>query len=121
MMQWLPALFLAFLIAGHPGAPSNCDERCWSKNLKESDGFRSFDQQGDRPWQKQQGIRFIAINRLAVYQVEEEQQQTALQPRDASGGAGRFHLRIAFLEADDGRELKTLDVQTNANVAEVLP
>jgi hypothetical protein len=120
-MQWLPALLLAFLIGGHPGAPSNCDGPCWSKNLKESDGFRSFDQQGDRPWQSQQGICFIATDRLAVYQVEEQQQQGPLQPRDASGGAGRFHLRIAFLEASDGRVLKTLDVQTNAYVADVLP
>jgi hypothetical protein len=121
MMQRLPALFLAFLIGGHPGAPSNCAGPCWSKNLKESDGFRNFDQQGDRPWQSQQGIRFIAADRLAVYQVEEQQQQGPLQPRDASGGAGRFHLRIAFLQASDGRELKTLAVQTNAYVADILP
>ena len=121
MMQRLPALFLAFLIGGHPGAPSNCDGPCWSKNLKESNGFRSFDQQGDRPWQSQQGICFIAADRLAVYQVEEQQQQGPLKTRDASGGAGRFHVKIAFLEASDGRELKTLDVQTNAYVADVLP
>jgi hypothetical protein len=118
--QRVATLFLSALLAGRAGVPASSNPNQWSKSLDESHGFRRFDKQGSLLWQRQQGIRYIAADRLAIYQVQ-EQQPGVLKPRDASGGAGRFHLRVAFLNAHDGRQLKTLDVQTNAYLADVLP
>jgi hypothetical protein len=113
-------LVLALFIGMHPPLPALAGQS-WTKNLKDQYSFRSSDKSDLRAWTRQQGVRFITPDLLAVYQVFRTEQQPELQARGESGGAGSFRLKIVFFDARDGRELKRLDLPTNAEVSSVLP
>ncbi|HEY3770156.1 MAG TPA: hypothetical protein VGN44_15895, partial [Candidatus Angelobacter sp.] len=110
---------LAMFIGMHPPLPALA-EQTWTKNLKDEYGFHSSDKSDLRAWTRQQGVRFITHDLLAVYQVFRTE-PPELQARGASGGAGSFRLKIVFFDARDGRELKRLEFPTNAEVSSILP
>ena len=63
-------------------------------------------------WKIWQGVVFTAPDTVAVYQVKQTEEVHPFQPRDTSGGGGRYFLEIVFLDRKAGRELKTLRLTT---------
>jgi len=65
-------------------------------------------------WHSQRGLVFTSSETLVIYEVVENKNLTQLAPRDASGGGGKFTLRAAFLDVQDGSVLRTLTWNTSA-------
>ncbi|MGZ4875246.1 MAG: hypothetical protein ACXV5R_08760, partial [Candidatus Angelobacter sp.] len=63
---------------------------------------------------------FISPERILVYQVNRSRGAAKLAARDASGGSGNFILEIKVLNAQDGSEVKSLQLPTNAEFSKVI-
>src|SRR6202035_28069 len=63
---------------------------------------------------------FLSPERILVYQVNRSRGPAKLSARDASGGSGNFILQIKVLNAQDGAEIKSLQLTTNAEFSKVL-
>jgi hypothetical protein len=72
-------------------------------------------------WKRQEGLVFLSPEVLAVYQVIERAEPIPLARRDSSGGVGKYHLQISFLQASDGKLLKQIRLVTSEEVSQVLP
>src|SRR5262249_6831488 len=104
---WLFALLLV------PMASRATEKKCpaphWTVDLTAKYGFRPFGEvrhprnQMPATWKTSQGVVFTAPDTLAVYQVRESEEVHPLQPRDESGGGGRYFLEIIFLDRADGK------------------
>lgn len=70
---------------------------------------------------RQQDVRFITADEIAVYQVMKAEQQAALAERDPSGGAGNFYLQVELFSARNGHEIKSMRLPTNSQFSKVMP
>lgn len=92
----------------------------WSVELGDTSGYESFDRGASPPWMRQQDVRFITPDEIAVYQVRRVE-QASLTERDTSGGAGNFFLQLGIFSARDGHAIKSLRLPTNAQFTKVIP
>ncbi|HEY6348078.1 MAG TPA: hypothetical protein VI636_01590 [Candidatus Angelobacter sp.] len=101
-------------------APANPQQR-WKVELEDQYGYESFDRDASPLWMRQQDVRFITPEEIAVYQVRHNDQQPSLGEGDPSGGGGNFSLHLEVLSARDGHEIKSLRLPTNAQFTKVIP
>jgi hypothetical protein len=118
MKKWIAA---ALLCLGWTvlGAAENAEPK-WRVNLRERYEFQAFDRTINFRWTLHQDVLFISPDRVLVYQVNRARGPAHLGPRDASGGAGNFTLAIRVLSAQDGKEIKSLDLPTSAEFSKVI-
>lgn len=117
MNRWLAVVFLlawSCAVSGQEARPA------WAANLVELDKYRAFDRIDLRPWTQQQGVRFIAPDQIAVYQVDMKREQS-LAPRNNAGGGGEFFLQITILDIRDGHAVKKIQLPANAALSSVIP
>lgn len=118
MKAWIKIAALLCLCSACASAQSAQPK--WKVDLQERYGFQAFDRTINFRWTLHQGVLFISPERLLVYQVNRSRGTTKLAPRDASGGSGNFILEIKVLDAQDGSEIKSLQLPTNAEFSKVL-
>ncbi len=92
----------------------------WTVDLRQRYGFQAFDRTINFRWTLHQGVIFISPARILVYQVNRSRRPARLSARDASGGSGNFILEIKVLNAQDGSEVKSLQLTTNAEFSKVI-
>lgn len=92
----------------------------WTVDLRQRYGFQAFDRTINFRWTLHQGVIFISPARVLVYQVNRSRRPARLSARDASGGSGNFILEIKVLNAQDGSEVKSLQLTTNAEFSKVI-
>lgn len=95
-------------------------EPVWKLNLTQKFGLQAFDRTINFRWTLHQGVVFISPERVLVYQVNRSRRLAKLAQRDASGGSGNFILQIKVLNAQDGSEIKSLELPTNADFSKVI-
>jgi hypothetical protein len=116
-MRLVASFALLFVVIGLPATEKQCALPIWTLDLSAKDQFRPFGtvthprNQPPWPWKISQGITFTSPTALAIYQVMETDKNTP-QPRDASGGGGKYALHIVFFDTATGREVQTLRFTT---------
>jgi hypothetical protein len=118
MKTWMKTVALLCLSSAFAWAQSAQPK--WKVDLTQRYGFQAFDRTINFRWTLHQGVLFISPERLLVYQVNRSRGAAKLAARDASGGSGNFILEIKILNAQDGSELKSLQLPTNAEFSKVL-
>lgn len=118
MKTWIKMLALLCLCSSYACAQSAQPK--WKVDLTQRYGFQAFDRTINFRWTLHQGVLFLSPERLLVYQVNRLRGTTKLAPRDASGGSGNFILEIKVLDAQDGSEIKSLQLPTNAEFSKVV-
>jgi len=119
MKKWITAVALLCLCwPGYSRAQSA--EPKWRVDLRERYEFQAFDRTINFRWTLHQDVLFISPDRVLVYQVNRTRGPARLAPRDASGGAGNFTLEIRVLNAQDGKEIKSMDLPTSAEFSKVI-
>lgn len=118
MNRWLvPLVLLLFPGAGVAQQP----QPAWTVNLAKLDRYRPFDHVDlTKQWTRQQGVRFITPDKIAVYQVNISGRQR-LEARNSAGGGGEFFLQIAVLDTRDGHVIKKMQQPANAALSSVIP
>ena len=111
---------LKFFEPGQAPLITNPQQR-WSVELNDKSGYESFDRETSPMWMRQQDVRFITADEIAVYQVRHGEQQSSLVERDSSGGGGNFYLQLGIFSARDGHPIKSLRLPTNAQFTKVIP
>jgi hypothetical protein len=96
-------------------------EPAWKINITEKYGFQAFDRTINFRWTLHQGVLFISPERILIYQVNRSRGPAKLSARDASGGSGNFILEIKVLNAQDGSDVRSLELPTNADFSKVIP
>jgi hypothetical protein len=118
MKVWITVVALLCLCSVSANAQSAQPK--WKVDLTERYGFQAFDRTINFRWTLHQDVLFISPDRVLVYQVNHLRGTTKLAPRDASGGSGNFILEIKVLDAQDGSEIKSLQLPTNAEFSKVI-
>lgn len=119
MNKWMTvAVLFALCWPGYSSAQSA--EPKWRVNLRERYEFQAFDRTINFRWTLHQDVLFISPDRVLVYQVNRTRGPARLGPRDASGGSGNFTLAIRILNAQDGSEIKSMDLPTSAEFSKVI-
>lgn len=118
---WLLAIAL---LASPAGGEQGACRPLWKTDLQQY-GFNEFgaashSKHPPAGWQFQEGPVLITPDLLAVYQVISKP-NTALAPRDPSGGAGRFTLLVEFFDAKNAKPTASLHLQTSAEFSKVFP
>jgi len=119
MKTWAKLLVLLCLCWPARGMAENAEPR-WKVDLRERYGFQAFDRTINAPWKVNQGVVCISPDRILVYQVNRSRAPAKLAARDSSGGSGNFVLEIRVLDAQDGSDVKSLHLPTNAESSRVL-
>jgi hypothetical protein len=120
MKTWIKAAALLFLLGPAGYGKGESAEPKWKVDLRQRYEFQAFDRTINFRWTLHQGALFISPGKVLVYQVNRSHGPARLAPRDASGGAGNFTLQIRVLDAEDGKESKSLDLPTNAEFSKVI-
>src|ERR1700722_4311117 len=111
-------LFLAISVASAIEHP--CRGPLWTVDMTAKYDFRPFGlvkhPRNLPPLQSRlaQGVVFTSLETLAIFQVSELENLTPLKPRDASGGGGKYVLRIVFLDRSSGSQLHQLNLTTES-------
>jgi hypothetical protein len=119
MKKWITAIALLCLCPAVYGVAENAGPK-WRVDLRERYEFQAFDRTINFRWTLHQDVLFISPDRVVVYQVNRTRGPAHLGPRDASGGSGNFTLAIRVLNAQDGKEVKSLDLPTSAEFSKVI-
>lgn len=69
---------------------------------------------------KQQGVIFLAPDKLLLYQVSPSSAEVKLAPRGVSGGGGNFSLTLKVLSVEDGLVLGSASVITSGEISRVV-
>jgi len=117
-VSWFALLLLTITASAteHP-----CRGPVWTVDIAVKYGFRPFGvlkhPRNSPPfqWRTAQGVVFTSPETLAIYQVLERDNLPPLEPRDMSGGGGRYTLRIVFLDRASGTELHQLNLTTESS------
>src|SRR5258707_11320247 len=112
MKKWITATALLCLCWPMYCKTENAEPK-WRVDLRERYEFQAFDRTINFRWTLHQGVLFLSPDRLLVYQVNRLRGPAKLAARDASGGSGNFILEIKVLNAQDGTEIKSLQLTTN--------
>lgn len=89
------------------------DTALWTVDLEKRFGLDTFDREISAKWTAQQGVVFLAGDKVLIYQVNRLREAHKLAPRSQSGGAGNFALEIRVIDARDGHDLRQLNLTTN--------
>jgi hypothetical protein len=114
---WLGVLLIVTFGTGR--APQPCPRPLWTEDLVRGYQYRDFNlakhsrNQSPPLWSREQGVVFISSSALAVYQVLERDDLPHLQPRDESGGGGRYLLQTVLFDAAQGKSLGTIRLATS--------
>ncbi|HEY2114896.1 MAG TPA: hypothetical protein VGJ51_07385 [Candidatus Angelobacter sp.] len=119
MKKWMAAAALLCLCWPMYCKAENAEPK-WRVDLRERYEFQAFDRTINFRWTLHQDVLFISPDRVLVYQVNRTRGPAHLGPRDSSGGVGNFTLAIRVLNADDGKEIKSLDLPTSAEFSKVI-
>ncbi|HEY1938377.1 MAG TPA: hypothetical protein VGJ33_10620 [Candidatus Angelobacter sp.] len=119
MKLWTKSLLLFCLSLPAAAAPQRPEPK-WKIDLRERFEFQAFDRTINFRWTLHQGVLFISPERILIYQVNRSRGPAKLSARDASGGSGNFILQIRVLNAQDGSDIKSLDLPTNADFSKVM-
>ena len=119
MKKWITAVALLCLCWPDHGRAQSAEPK-WRVDLRERYEFQAFDRTINFRWTLHQDVLFISPDRVLVYQVNRTRGPARLAPRDASGGSGNFTLAIRVLNAQDGKEIKSLDLPTSAEFSKVM-
>jgi hypothetical protein len=119
MKKWMTAAALLCLCCPTHGGAQSAGPK-WRVDLRERYEFQAFDRTINFRWTLHQDVLFISPDRVLVYQVNRTRGPARLAPRDASGGAGNFTLEIRVLNAQDGKEIKSIDLPTSAEFSKVI-
>jgi hypothetical protein len=117
--MWMKALFLLCLCWPASSIAESAEPK-WKVDLREKYEFQAFDRTINFRWTLHQGLFFISPERILVYQVNRSRGPAKLAARDASGGSGNFVLEIRVLNAQDGSDVKSLQLPTNAEFSKVM-
>ena len=101
------------------GAAHSAEPR-WRIDLKDKFEFQPFDRPISFRWTLHQDVVFLSPEKLLVYQVNRSHTLARLGPRDPSGGGGNFVLEMRVLSTQDGHEIKSLRLITNADFTKVI-
>ena len=94
-------------------------QRAWSVELVDQYSYEGFDRDNANIWSRQQDVRFITPDEIAVYQAIKNDESTPLVEIDPSGGQGLFHLQLEIFSARDGHEIKAIHLPTNSQFTRV--
>jgi hypothetical protein len=119
MKKWITAAAVFCLYWPTYGRAESA-EPTWRVDLRERYEFQAFDRTINFRWTLHQDVLFISPDRVLVYQVNRTRGPAKLAPRDASGGVGNFTLAIRVLNAQDGKEIKSMDLPTSAEFSKVI-
>jgi hypothetical protein len=118
-MSSLFVILLALLKVGD--AQKACSQPVWTMDLVTEYQFRPFeppkparDRMPER-WRTQQGAVFVSTEVLALYQVAESKEAPPLASRDKSGGAGKFALRVEFIDVANRKHVRSLRLSTSGS------
>ncbi len=113
--------YLIFLLAlcCTAAAQTSRPQPLWTVNVHEEHGLQDFERPSHRLWLRQQGIRFISPDWLAVYQVNKKRSPIPLAHRDVNGGAGNFFLDLKILDAKSGRLIQSMHMPTSGVFSQV--
>jgi hypothetical protein len=120
-VSYIRLVLVLVVLVGISELPPLACGQSWTKSLKAEYGLRAFNRSDFKPWTRQQGIRFITADLIAVYQVSRTERRPELQARDESGGGGSFRINIVFVNIRDGRQVTKLELPTNGEISSVLP
>src|SRR5215831_3451433 len=110
--------FLALLLSATAGVTQAAQTPRWQINLSGNPGLESFDRQASAVWMSQQGVVFLAPDKLLLYQVNRRREVAELGPRRSGGGAGNFLLNLRVLSAQGGTLLRSIDVPTSGGYSQ---
>lgn len=119
MKKWIATAALLCLCWPGYGEAQSAEPK-WRVDLRERYEFQAFDRTINFRWTLHQDVLFISPDRVLVYQVNRTRGPARLGPRDASGGSGNFTLAIRVLNAQDGKEIKSMDLPTSAEFSKVM-
>jgi hypothetical protein len=119
MKAWTKLLVVLCLWCPARGIAENAEPK-WKVNLRERYEFQAFDRTINFRWTLHQDVLFLSPERILVYQVNRSRGPAKLAARDASGGSGNFVLEIRVLNAQDGADIKSLQLPTNAEFSKVI-
>ncbi|MGZ4855146.1 MAG: hypothetical protein ACXVKH_07960 [Candidatus Angelobacter sp.] len=119
MKTWIKAIALLGLCWSACAGAESAQPK-WTADLRQRYEFQAFDRTINFRWTLHQGVLFISPERVLVYQVNRSRGAAKLAARDASGGSGNFILEIKVLNAQDGSEVKSLQLPTNAEFSKVI-
>jgi len=102
------------------GALAEGPQPRWKVDLLQRYEFQAFDRTISYRWALYQDVLFLSPDRIIVYQVNRSRAPVRLAGRDATGGAGNFVLDVRVLDATTGRDIKSLQLPTNAESSSVL-
>ncbi|MGZ4876006.1 MAG: hypothetical protein ACXV5R_12600, partial [Candidatus Angelobacter sp.] len=119
MKTWIKAIALLCLCWSACAGAESAQPK-WTADLRQRYEFQAFDRTINFRWTLHQGVLFISPERVLVYQVNRSRGAAKLAARDASGGSGNFILEIKVLNAQDGSEVKSLQLPTNAEFSKVI-
>jgi hypothetical protein len=119
MKLWTRTLVLLCLCWPACG-PAQSAEPMWKLNFTQKFGLQAFDRTINFRWTLHQGVLFLSPERILIYQVNRSRRPAKLSQRDASGGSGNFILQIKVLNAQDGSEIKSMELPTNADFSKVM-
>ena len=119
MNAWSKALALLCLCLPVFSSAQTAEPK-WKVDLRQRYEFQAFDRTINFRWTLHQDVLFLSPDRVLVYQVNRLRGPARLAPRDASGGSGNFVLEIRVLNAEDGKDIKALDLPTNAEFSKVI-
>jgi hypothetical protein len=119
MKMWVKALALLGLCGPAFGATESAQPK-WKVDLLERYHFQAFDRTINFRWTLNQGVLFLSPDSVLIYQVNRSRGPAKLAARDASGGSGNFILEIKVLSAQDGTEIQSLQLTTNAEFSKVI-
>ena len=103
------------------GATVGQPQERWDTELVEKYGYESFDRDTSSRWARQQDVRFITPDRVAVYQVRQNQDSTAATPDSPVFGDSGFHVQVKIFSAIDGHEIKTLRLTATSQFTKLIP
>ena len=92
----------------------------WATELVDKYGYDSFDRDTSLRWARQQDVRFITPDEIAVYQVKQNE-NTPGGEGDTSGKAAGFYLQAKIFSAHDAHEIKTLRLPATAQFTKLIP
>ena len=106
-------LVALFALLGGVMPAAKKDAALWTIDLEKRFGLDTFDRAISAKWTAQQGVVFLAGDKVLIYQVNRLREAHKLAPRSQSGGAGNFALEIRVIDARDGHDLRQLNLTTN--------
>jgi hypothetical protein len=119
MRAWMKAFALVCLCWPALGSSQSAEPK-WKVDLRQRYEFQAFDRTINFRWTLHQGVLFLSPERVLVYQVNRSRGPAKLAARDASGGSGNFILEMKVLNAQDGKDVKSFDLPTNAEFSKVI-